>query len=178
MVTPAEKSALQQTVTTLQIIVISMAGGLIMFAIGILLIGGASQPVGLDAEPQQLVLSYLVMFLLPVAIAVSMLFPRIAVGLQIRQLANTDSEERQHEEIPFEELRGWYMTKKLIAVAIMEGIGFFALVTYMVEGSWIVLPVVAVAMVAILTHFPTMMRVENWVDETRQHIAEQRMLAR
>ena len=58
-----------------------------------------------------------------------------------------------------------YMTKTIVAVALLEGATFFVLFTVMTEHHWWSLAIAALLVGFMLIHIPSRMRIEQWLDE-------------
>jgi hypothetical protein len=67
-----------------------------------------------------------------------------------------------------------HQTKTIIASAILEGVVFFALIIVLLEGSMYALGVALIFMALIAAEFPTMSRVQAWIDAQLRLIDEQR----
>lgn len=160
-----------QLVMTLQIIVFSMASGLVFFAVVATVVSstGDEQP---DPDAAHPFLSYGAYLLLAAAIGGALVVPRLIVSGQVRQLAK---HEKSKDELQGA-LLSLYLTKTIIGVGILEGAGFFALICYMLEETFIPVPAAALAMLGILLHFPTASGIETWIERRVRAIDEQRML--
>ncbi len=63
-----------------------------------------------------------------------------------------------------------FLTKTIIAGAIIEGAAFFLLIAYLIEGSFMALGV-AVAMVVLLaSHFPTAGSLISWIERQKEEM--------
>jgi hypothetical protein len=71
-----------------------------------------------------------------------------------------------------------YQTKMIVAAALLEGGCFLALYAYMTERQWPSLTMAAFLLLCMLAHFPTLDRVEAWIDEQLRRVEEQRQLSR
>ena len=65
-----------------------------------------------------------------------------------------------------------YMTKTIIAVALLEGATFFVIFTIMSEHHWWSLAIAVFLVGLMLTHIPSKMRIEQWLDENGAHEEE------
>jgi hypothetical protein len=77
---------------------------------------------------------------------------------------------------PEQAVRWWqfYQTRLIITAAQLEGVIFFALIAYLVEGTPWVLGVAALFFVGQLLLFPTQDRVERWVRTQQELVEEQK----
>ncbi len=65
-----------------------------------------------------------------------------------------------------------YTIKTVIAVAFLEGATFFVLYTVMAEHNWWSLAIAVFLLGLMLTHIPSKMRIEQWLDENGAHEEE------
>lgn len=65
-----------------------------------------------------------------------------------------------------------FQGRTILAAAVAEGVGCFAIVTYMVEGSGFALGLAILAIVAILVRMPTRSAAIHWI-ENQLHLMEQ-----
>jgi hypothetical protein len=70
-------------------------------------------------------------------------------------------------------LCGIYQTRLLISAALLEGVAFFALVAYMVEGQLLSLIEAVAFLMGLLLQFPTRSKVERWIEKQQNLIQEQ-----
>jgi len=173
MSTSSGQPTIQGVVFTLRIILFALASGLITFAMVTIAIvnPGDPQPGEIPSEP---FLSYVAYRFLLGAVVGSFVVPRLIVATQIRQLARADNAERGATLSHL--LLGLFQIKTIVSAAFYEGLGFFALITYLVEESVIVFPVALIALLGILLFFPTTSGVESWMESIERRIGEQRMM--
>jgi hypothetical protein len=62
-----------------------------------------------------------------------------------------------------------YQIKTIIAVALLEGATFFVIFTIMTEHHWWSLAIAVFLVGLMLTHIPSKMRIEQWLDENGAH---------
>ena len=65
-----------------------------------------------------------------------------------------------------------YQIKTIIAVALLEGATFFVIFTIMTEHHWWSLAIAVFLVGLMLTHIPSKMRIEQWLDENGAHEEE------
>jgi len=58
-----------------------------------------------------------------------------------------------------------FQTRLILAAALLEGVAFFAIVTYLVEGNGYGLAIALAMVVAILLHLPTRSGVIHWIED-------------
>jgi hypothetical protein len=61
-----------------------------------------------------------------------------------------------------------YQTRMIVGLALLEGAAFFNIVSYIIEGQWWTLLVVAVLVAFMLAAFPTRTRLRRWVEDREQ----------
>jgi len=71
-----------------------------------------------------------------------------------------------------------YQTATIIGAALCEGPAFFALISAMIDESPLRLAVAGVCLLMVLARFPTVSRVENWLDMQIRAMKEDRLLMR
>ncbi len=173
MSTSPKPQTFSQVLMTLQLIVFSMAAGMIFFGVVATVVSttGDEQPDPAAAHP---FLSYGAYILLAAAIGAALVVPRLVVSSQVRQLAS--SRESKSPETLKDRLVSLYQTKTIIGVAFLEGAGFFALISYMLEETFIPVPAAVLALIGILLHFPTSSGIESWIERRTREIEEYGML--
>jgi hypothetical protein len=177
------REALLGPVRAMQIIVVALAMGIILFA-GIV-VGVVVGPA--QMQPQAGFMTGLALPLAAVAIGLSFLVPRIVVNASRRRIAaGTWQVPSQGSAMP-EALAKLgdegplvfvYQTATIIGAALCEGPAFFALISAMIDKSPLGLAVAGVCLLMVLARFPTLRRVENWLDLQVRAMEEDRMLMR
>lgn len=61
-----------------------------------------------------------------------------------------------------------YQTRMIVGLAILEGAAFFNIVSYLLEGHWWSLAVVAGLLAWMIASFPTRARLRHWIDDRDQ----------
>jgi hypothetical protein len=69
-----------------------------------------------------------------------------------------------------------YQTQWIAGAAINEGPAFFAILAYMLEGGAIALGAALVLVLAMAMRIPSRPRVESWIDQQLQLVAQERQL--
>jgi hypothetical protein len=139
-------SLTMKQVRTMQIIWFAMLAGVSTFAV---------VAVFLHREaPANLVLSRFLLFFAPASILMSFLVTAIR-----RVLPELRSEDA---EVAYPRLVAFYQTTLIVALALLQGSAFFALVAYQLEGVWWALAIAGIVVFLMLLHFPTLGRVEAW----------------
>ena len=70
-----------------------------------------------------------------------------------------------------------YMTRTIVAAALIEGAAFMSIVAYMLEGSTVALGLAVALVAGILLHFPTASRVVGWIEAQVRRVEEERDIA-
>jgi len=69
---------------------------------------------------------------------------------------------------------GLYQTRMIITAAMLEGVIFFVLIAYLIEGPLWNLGIAALFLVALALLFPTRERVERWIRTQQELVEEQK----
>jgi hypothetical protein len=174
--TPSDADNIGRVVFLTRIIVASLAGGVLLFGLFVLV----SQGIDLQAP---LGLLTIVSIVLGFGAGVSCLFlPWIIAAAQIRQLAEQLGENARQE--PDAQTRQQYanqfalafQTKTIVGGALLEGAALLALVALMLEYHVASLIVAAVMLAGILSHLPTVEGTRDWVEQRLRRLDEMRSL--
>lgn len=167
-----------------QIIVSAVtAGPLVFLAIAVGL--RVSQQTLSDQNPS--VFTWLSLGFAAAAVLMRMIVPALVFAAARRRIAeNTFSPPASQS--PFTDLVAqtgdagllWMarITKTILAVAILEGAAFFAIIAFMIEGSLLTVVVALLLTFAILLHMPTQDRVACWIDRELANLANERSFGR
>jgi hypothetical protein len=71
-------------------------------------------------------------------------------------------------------LMALYQTTMIVGYAMVEGAAFMGCMAYLLDGNWLALVVVAVAVGLMLARFPTEGRVRSWVERQTEALARMR----
>jgi hypothetical protein len=71
-------------------------------------------------------------------------------------------------------LMALYQTTMIVGYALVEGAAFMGCVAYLLDGHWLALGVVAVAVALMLARFPTEGRVRSWVERQTEALSRLR----
>lgn len=155
---------LKPSVRVLQIIVIALAAGVSAFTIV------ALNSSGSKTEPNAI--SNLTMIggvVAIIAVVMHVVIPQILIRGRIRHLIKADTVTDMHTE-----LLGSKQVATIIACALLEGSAFINVSVYMTQRNmisiWISLGLTAM----ILTYFPTVNRLSNWLERKTREIEDQR----
>jgi len=167
MLNDDERELLKPLVRTMQIIVGALAIGIVNFLVVALWIVLSSNDPAADPP----LLTYVAMGTAVLAFAASALVATFIAGPLKQQVANAQAFDSGGVR-DFRTYAGVYQTLLIIRCAILEGAAFFCLVSFMVEHQNAGLVVATILLLAILVQFPTMPRLESWI-ETELLAAEQ-----
>lgn len=143
-------------IQTAQIIAGSMMTGVIAFALIALVITR-------DGDPEEPFMAWISTAFAAVALALRYIVPESMASSQRRSL------EREAQAAGTKaQLDGIYLTKTIIAYALLEGAAFFCLVTYIVEQHWVSLITVGVLFLLMMTAFPSYSKFESWAEGQKQ----------
>lgn len=171
-----EKSApsLAGRVRVMQFVVFSLTTGVLIFA-GVVLWG----PQKVQPQPGSL-LTLMAVCMGAMSMAMALVLPRFMSEVQRRKIvAGTWQPAQKMDPLPAsdaEKLVMVYQIKTVLGAALLEGAAFFGLVAYMLERQPAAVGVVGAMLVGLLAFFPTVGRVEGWVDVQLRKMADERAL--
>ena len=110
--------------------------------------------------------------------AIALVVPAIIAASQRKKIAN-GTWQPANRQIPVPDtdagkLVAIYQLKIIISAAFFEGPAFLALFAYMSEGKLINLGMAGVMLLGLMSQFPTVGRVEAWVEQQLCRVEEQR----
>ncbi|HVT28085.1 MAG TPA: hypothetical protein VHE81_08720 [Lacipirellulaceae bacterium] len=164
---------------TLQIIVGTMAVGVLMFVGVVFILASQNAPIGGAFDS---IITYVA---IGMAIAVTiawMIVPGTIVG-RMRQsvierdvanwglVRNIPNLEELGDVAP---LAAIYQTRTIVGAALFEGAAFLATVAYMIEHQRIALFIAAVLLLLILSQIPTVSRLGDWIESELVSIQQMR----
>lgn len=174
-----------------QIIVGSLIAGVIWF-LAIILSGLVTQnpPAGKQALSFGLenwqdwpVTTVAIVFAL-VGFPASFLVPRVMVEGGRRRIAQGTWTASTPPRMPAEllatdvgKLALIYQNQLIVGSALNEGVTFFALIAYMVEGQPVILGLAILLILGLVARFPTLGRVENWIESQQDLLLQDRQAA-
>ena len=173
-------SELKPAVMTLRMIVASLAGGVVMFALVAIWMRLAGQQTPVERSVPLLTMLALVLF--PVALGASRLVAGIVVRNSRRQIAADGPSQAaavgSGESQRAGALYAVFQTKTIIAAAVLEGAAFLSLFAFMLEGSPLGLVMAILLAAAIIAMFPSAARAADWIERQLRCIDEERPLVR
>jgi hypothetical protein len=163
MLTEPQRDQLRQALRAMQIIVASLAFGVVSFFVVVLFI---VPPAGGNRPANNLFLTYLGVGVAIVGLAVWFFLPNL-IARQARKSVLAGDARR---------IVGNYQTQLIIGCALLEGFAFMNLVFYMIEHQPVSLVVAVVFLVILLAQIPTLNRLERWVESELTAIDQLRQL--
>jgi hypothetical protein len=172
----------------LQLIVGALVTGSLTFlGIVLFLVHFGAIPQG-EAGEADLLLSYILLAFTLGAVAARAVLPPSIVSNARRRIRDGTFQPTRSGAVPVElqaflERTGdagrlWqvFLARAILAAAILEGVAFFACITYMIEHSVLSL-LIAMALIASLAlHVPTQAGVIHWIEEQLRLLDEERQL--
>ncbi len=166
---------LQQKLTAplrmLQMIVVAMVVGLVIFLVVAVLLsrnGGMMKP----GEGETPIVTYVAVFFAITAVGVASFLPKVIVGNRLRAIAGMEPGEDA------EQLIAVFNSTFIIRAAVTEAPGLFLLVSYMVEGQQIALLLAIASIVLLAFMFPRRDAVAAWLDQQLRTIEDLRVQMR
>jgi hypothetical protein len=160
------------TVRTAQIILATLATGVVMFGMVVVFV----VPGGQAGNGNTLTL--LAVCFAGADLVLCLWVPNLVVAAQRRKIAagTWQAAPSRGPDLDTDsgKLAMIYQTKMIIGAAMLEGGCFLALMAYMMERQVPSLLMAAVLLAALLAHFPTYGRVEVWVEEQWRRVEEER----
>ena len=172
----------QATTRTSQIIVGSLIQGVVLFMAIVLIFlkPDGEQP----AAPETPVITYLAVALGASVLVASFVVPKLVVDAGLRGYvkagaspASTTGDAGPKQVKPAVasyELLPLFQTQLIIGAALAEGGAFFATIAYMLEHQYLVLGVAGALLAVLVSRFPTVDRVNVWLDEKLNRLNEMR----
>jgi hypothetical protein len=166
------KQQIAGVVRTSQIIVAALAMGVVTFAVVVVfgISGGAAVKGNL--------LTLLAVVFAGAAVVLGLVIPQLITAANRRRiLAGTWPSSPNQGPVPDSDagkLALTYVTKMIVGAALFEGGCFFALTAYMIEGQPLSLGAAAALLLCLLAHFPTLARVEAWIEEQLRRLEDER----
>lgn len=165
-------------VRNLQIVIPALSLGALIFLVIALVIqttGGGNAPQ--DGLP---ILTLVAFFMAVSCLAAHFIVPNIIATNALRQRKQTDiaAPSRSRDEFDVRQFAQVYVSKTIIAAALLEGASFMAITAYLLEGNLLCVALALLLIIGIATHFPTTSKVATWIEEKRRLFEEERHLAR
>jgi hypothetical protein len=179
----AQHPGLRQFCLILRIIVAAVGFGPVVFLAVVHFVASVAKPEGTIGDPVFAVMFGI--FLMGALVAWTVAPPVILRNAR-RQvlrgaagptqlpppLANLFSEE----EGPMLRLLMAYQVATIVRIAIIEGVAFFSIILYMIQGAPIYAGAALALIVLVLLHFPSPERIAGWLERQQRQIEDERML--
>jgi hypothetical protein len=178
-----ESASLTAQVRTQQIIVAALVLGLVMFLVIAAYLRATGQFQGVPAFP---ILTYVAIPLGLGVLAAYAVVPNLVAASGRRRIADgtwnpVSNEYGSPVSAPASDrgkLLQVYGVRLIIGVALWEAVAFFLIIAYLVEGSpWLLAGAIICAAV-LAAHFPTRGRVEQWLENQKMLLDNDRMTLR
>lgn len=176
MIDDQTKQQIAGVVRTSQIIVSALAMGVVTFAVVVVFFvsGGPAAKGNL--------LTLLAIVFAGAALVLGFVIPQFVTAANRRKIAaGTWPSSPNQGPVPDSDtgkLALTYPAKMIVAAALFEGGCFFALTVYMIERQPLSLVAAAVLLLCLLAHFPTLGRVEAWIEEQLRRVEDERRFSR
>ncbi len=177
------KQDLGPLVRTSQIIVGAMIFGCLTLAVIAVVMGGQFGQAG--GGPQKLI-TYLAIGFAVVAVLARAVVGSVVASSGCRRVAEGTWKPNVPANSSYADafarlgdagkLFGVYQTRLIITAALLEGPAFFLLIAYMLEGSVESLVAAGLMILGLVLQFPTVGRVEAWIDSQLKIVEQQRAL--
>jgi len=176
MIDEQTKQQIAGVVRTSQIIVAALAMGVVTFAVVVVFF--VSRGPALKGN----LLTLLAISFAGVALVLGLVIPQLITAANRRRIAagawQSSPNQGPMPDSDAGRLAMSYPAKLIAGAALFEGGCFFALVAYMLEGQPLSLGVAAVLLLCLLAHFPTLGRVEAWIEEQLRRVEDERRFSR
>lgn len=176
MIDEKTKQQIAGVVRTSQIIVAALVMGVVTFAVVVVFF------ISRGPAAKGNLLTLLAIVFAGAALVLGFVIPQLITAANRRRIAaGTWQSSPNQGHVPDSDagrLAMSYPAKLIVGAALFEGGSFFALVAYMLEGQPLSLGVAAVLLLCLLAHFPTLGRVEAWIEEQLRRVEDERRFSR
>lgn len=157
--------SLAQRVRGMQLIVVALVLGVLVFLAVVLVIlaAGLMDPVDVSFVSPISVVFGVVMIAQRAVLPTMLLNKRVGVIAEVRD-----------ESVADRLLLGAFASRMILACALCESAAFFSLCAFLLNRDWYVLVVPAVCVALMAARFPTTDGVRRWLDEQLELIGHQR----
>lgn len=187
---PRWREEVANRVWQLQLIVGALAAGSLMFlGIVLFLVHFGAAPERPAGEQGPLLLYLLLAFTLA-GLAARAVVPQVMASASRRRIREGVWQPNPSGTVPlamqeFFERTGdagklWQvlLTRTIVAAAILEGIAFFACITYMLEHSFLSLMIAVVFIASVALHVPTQAGAIHWIEGQMRLLEEEKQFGR
>jgi F0F1-type ATP synthase assembly protein I len=160
----------KQDLPALQIIVGALVCGCVFFLVVAVVVGQTAEAPDAEMRPW---MTYVAVVLAAVGLAARMVIPGVVVARGRRHIAGQKTEDPQSTGAQ-NQLLALFRVKTILSAAIIEGIAFLMIVTYMLEPSPLALILAVILTIGVATHLPTRSGVTRWIEEQERLVDRQR----
>ena len=163
---------------TLQIIDASLVMGCVFFLLIVLAIG----PVARQPPPfLPIPLTTMACGLVGIELIAQLAIARGMAAKARRAVVNgayqpIDPRRTDGQSSPASYLMAVFQTKTIVSGALFEGLAFFCIITYLIEGNVVALAVALLMILGVAAQFPTPSRIIAWVERQIEIIEQEKML--
>ncbi|MCA9055035.1 MAG: hypothetical protein KDA75_14435 [Planctomycetaceae bacterium] len=144
-----QSTSIAQHVRVMQIIAGALVMGAVAFALISTLVLGS-----LSAQPEGQIISLIGIGWAAVSVVAHFVVPDVIAQAALKSRPESDAAS----------LCGVYLTKTIVAMALLEGAAFLNLVALTVEHNWWSLAVAGGLVFLMLVQMPTLTRVQQWIE--------------
>lgn len=162
--TQADQERMQKTLRTLQIIVLALMLGVVTFFVISLIVSQTREPRAPGTQP---LLSWLACGFFALQIPIWWFLPPVIARNQIAGIAQgkwPPAGMQVDSDSDVAKLLAVYQTGTIISAALMEGVAFFGLIAFLVEGEMIALVAAGGAFLFLGATFPTQVKLRQWLE--------------
>jgi hypothetical protein len=181
MLNPQWQDRLATPTRTLQIVVGALTLGCLSFmAIAVFLVNSSGPVAPAEGVP---LMSYLALSVIPVIVVVRGIAGSVVASRGCGAIAQgtfrpanpPPKTDKSDDLMPIVQV---YATRTIVGGALFEGVSFFLIIAYLLEGLPVVLAGAMVTIVCVMLHFPTSGRLAWWIESKSQWIDQQRPFRR
>ena len=169
--TPEEYAAMEpdKVLRTMQIIASALIAGVLMFGGVASVIVFGQAPAAQQGPNGANVLVYLSSAMAAMQVVLSFVVPNLVSASGVKGIAKMaqDGTSTGPKEL-MGRLMGVAQTRMIIAMALLEGAAFFCLISFISTKSTTPPAVVSVLVMVMTVHFPTKLRVANWLEDQQR----------
>jgi hypothetical protein len=171
MLSEQDQPFVTSSVRTGQIIVLALATGVLVFMALVFFV--LRQPV--RAGNQHILTPYIAVPMTIVALGLSLVVPRLITRSGLQQIARSSPPVPNGAE-PSDKVKlvQIHLSTIIIGAAVTEGVGFFDVICYMLEGVPLAGALAVIMVIATLRNFPTQASVEAWLEQNLLQLEETR----
>jgi hypothetical protein len=169
MSTANEPPDLSRRILTMQIIAGVLAMGAIIFMVIALIILGTGNGPPPPARP--LLTSIGVGFTFVELLVFAIVPGRMVTGGRKGIAQGKSSYGFATDEVGC--LAGLYQSTMIVGLALLEGVAFFLLIAYLIEGELLSLVIAGFLLALMVLQFPQRSRVESWIEKQQEKLSEE-----